>query len=184
MSIEILEEDGDGAVNQGGLSNTEENKQVVTNMRFLTRLISDMSKYTILIAFAMVSSFIFILLLFVFVSFIDANFLVRQKYGIIALSIDNLVNSICLVLQFDFFKKVYKVICNKCHVKCEDRYTNETNKHNVNQLQRLASRELGFKVNSNAQNNDRVEEKDADGPIPDGRQIGLVAQKSMKTLDA
>ena len=175
-----MEEDGDGAVDQGGLSNKEENKEVVTNMRFLTRLISDMSKYTILISFAMASSLIFILLLFVLVSFVDANFLVRQKYGIIALSIDNLVNSMCLVLQFDFFKKVYKVICNKCHVKCEDRYTNETNKHNSSQLQRLASRELGFKVNTQNDN----DAGDVGGPDIDGKQIGLVAQKSMRTLDA
>ena len=162
----------------------EENKQVVTNMRFLTRLIADMSKYTILIVFAMASSFICILLLLGIVSFMDANFLLRQKYGIIAFSIDNLVNSICLALQFHFCKKIYRKICNKCHVKCEDRYTNETNKHNSNQLQRLASRELGFKVGTQ-NDNDAGGLDAANVAVPDieSKQIGL-AQKSAGALDA
>ena len=167
-----------------GLSGQEigTDQMVVTNMRYLTRLISDMSKYTILIIFAICSSVIMILLPVTVINLINTKEIIKQKYGISGLAIDNLINCICLILQFKSFKYYYKLICNKCHIKCEDRYTNETNKHNNNQLERLQSRELGFKINSDLSDNNNTDTiANVAGTNTD---ITLVAQKSIETLDA
>ena len=173
----------------GGLSKQEmsTDKMVTTNMRYLTKLINDMSKYTILVSMAIISSFLFQLLVFLFVELINGTELVIQKYEMIPLIIDSLINCICLILQFDSYKKYYNIICIKCHLKCQNRYTNKTNMKmkNGQQLERLQSGELGFKVNKNDNNtaNDNNNNDDnIDDIVATDNEIGLVAQKSITTL--
>ena len=183
-----------GATAAGGISdlnlsnddNTTNGQVTIQNMRHLTRLISDMSKYTILVLFALISSFVFIILM-IFVRIIVEN---NNYFSLLARlieSFDCLVNCICLVLQFEFSKKYYKILCAKCHTKCEDRYTERTNKQNDQKLQRLASGELGFQVNGtnaniNGVNDTNVkhsEQHETDNPIAP---ISMIAQKSADTL--
>lgn len=100
-------------------------------MRSLTRLISDMSRYTIVVSFAICSSTLS------FVTF--ATWIIVQarnvplQWFMMILLLDGTINSVCLLFQFEFGKKHYKTICGKLHVKCEDRYVDRTN----NKLQQV-----------------------------------------------
>ena len=117
-------------------------------MRYLTRLIKAMSKYTILILIAVVTSFgIFCIAVSIALLCFDNpdQNIVGFMISTMIFSIDAVVNAICLILQFEFSKKIYQKICFKCHRKCEDRYTTQANKHHKDaQLIRLPSGEIGI----------------------------------------
>ena len=116
----------------------------VDNLRSLTRLISDMSKYTILVAFASVSTFIFAILLIMVVVVIGVQI---EAAFMVLFMIDSVVNTTCLVFQFEFYKKSYFKFCGKCHKLCETRYTekaNNKNKQAAYKLKRLESGEIGI----------------------------------------
>ena len=198
VSLALETEQGTAVdVAAGGLSGQEigTDKVIVTNMRSLTRLISDMSKYTILFLVAICTSFIFTILFAIIVRGVDGNEFLIQKYAMFPFAIDNFLNCVALVLQFHSFKKYYKLICNKCHIKCEDRYTKETNKQNDDLIQRLPSRELGFNANGTQTpplndfkpvtengNTDGMDLDDIATVAGDPGDITLVAQKSTETL--
>ena len=155
-----------------------EEKEAVSHMRTLTLIISDMSKYSILITIAILSTFIVY-----FIGFILSNTISYYRnnriIGIMTQSIDNIINCICLILQYKFARNKYKFLCNRCHLKCENRYTNDTNQklasdaNNENELVRLTSGQLGLQSvnnynvnnnnnnNNNKNNNDRVNDHDA-----------------------
>ena len=185
----------------GGLSDLTNDKDEIMSMRHLTRLVSDMSKYTILITIAIISTFIsFLTVSLIFFAFDDNTRNNIFSFGIakIIFSIDSLINCICLSFQFRSFKKDYLKFCNKFHRQCEDRYTNETNKHNDTKLQRLASGELGFKIDhdnnhdgitdmagsDNVFDHDKNINGDRDTTNDAVTEINMLGQKSASTLDA
>ena len=96
-------------------------------MRNLNHLISDMSKYTILIILSLSSSFIFYTIGSIVAVLIYASNNNRSA-SIMVLTFDGLINCLCLIFQFDFSGKYYKKYFHQCHILCENRYTKETNK--------------------------------------------------------
>ena len=120
----------------------------LNNMRYLTRLIKAMSKYTILVSFAVTTTFVIFLLAasILFLCFDNPDeSIVGLMVTTMIFCIDAVVNAACLVLQFEFSKKIYAKICFKCHRKCENRYTTQANKHHKDaQLIRLPSGEFGI----------------------------------------
>ena len=116
------------------------------NLKSLVRLISDMSKYTILVSIAICSTFLLAAELPIMISGFNED---RFPYVAILFMIDSVINTICLVLQFVFYKKEYYCFCGKIHSLCEDRYTKKTNqenkdKNNGYKLKRLESGEIGI----------------------------------------
>ena len=158
-------------------------KDVVINMHYLTRLISLMSKYTLLVGTAIASTFTVMLLLILDVIFVRGNInpYLEESIFRVFITIDALVNIICLALQFRFAKRYYLKICLVCHGKCENRYTNQTNDNSSNSvvLQRLPSGELVFSVNKG-----NVEIPDNEQGGGGMKSISLVAQKSENVMDA
>ena len=141
VDFDTIDNDNNGNTKNGSVSN--ENMQ---SLRSLVRLIGDMSKYTILVTFATISTFLFAVSIVLVNSLVGASF--PPPFGLL-FSIDSAVNTACLVLQFEFYKKRYRFICSKPHTLCEDRYTRETNEENKNnnngyQLKRLQSGEIGI----------------------------------------
>ena len=134
VSIEFelqLNDDGTNGIHGGAASAAAPvavESENVDNLRSLTRLISDMSKYTILVTISIISTTIFAILLTLFGVIIDPD-----NIGLIIMFflIDTFVNTICLILQFEISKKYYFLICGKSHALCEDRYTQRTNKKNL-----------------------------------------------------
>ena len=88
----------------------------------LNKIIHDMSKFTILITIAMTSSTLFAIIL----QIIRGNDLAGSYLGLCA-GIDILVNDICLILQFKFARKYYKLLCKCCILQCEKRQTKGIN---------------------------------------------------------
>ena len=137
----ISDENGKNA--NGAASSGVDNKDV-DNLRSLTRLISDMSKYTILVAVASVSTFLFSVVLMICVLIIGIE---AEAAFMVLFMIDSAVNTTCLVFQFEFYKKRYFVFCGICHKLCETRYTekaNNKNKKAAYKLKRLESGEIGI----------------------------------------
>ena len=95
-------------------------------MRNLNGLINDLSKYCILICFMLCSIFILVVVatMIRFVFFIENR---SQDIAKMLVSIDALINCVCLISQFGFVlaKKCYKLLCNQCHLACVNRYTNQ-----------------------------------------------------------
>ena len=136
-------------------------KDLFNNMRSLTRLINDMSKYTILISIAIISSF-FTAIVMTTLSFNDNTEFLWMQGGLL---LDATVNCMCLLLQFEFAKGYYKRICGPLHIKCEDRYTKRANKQHINstgddnnivgfKLERLQTGEIGLSVTTPDASND------------------------------
>ena len=167
-------------------------------MRLLTRLISDMSKYTILVILLVTLSFLWTVVVCIVV--IEANdVFVGQSIARFFESCLVLTNCICLVLQFEFAKKNYQKMCSGLHKICENRYTKGINQKNKNsQLQRLPSGEFGFKTNGasstdfelavddkeNNDNNSNSNNNNTENNDINGAGITLIAQKSVETLHA
>ena len=174
----------DIAVSNGdGLSHLSNENEMVTSMRQLTRLIADMSKYTILVTFAISSTFISVVV--VTISTFNIGYQGRDKiysleYNGIIYGLDLVVNCICLILQFKAFKSNYLCFCNFCHGKCQDRYTNQTNKHNSQQLQRLPTGELIFKIDHETHTG--AADIDSSEVIASTQEINFIAQRSVETL--
>ena len=158
-SIMIVDDIADGSSATGGTSTkTREDLELTEyemNMRALSQLIGDMSKYTILITTAMVTSSIMIIIAMV----ITASSDVSSVWFFLIQSFDNCVNSICLVLQFYYFKKHYSLCCNKIDIKCQHRITKQVNKRVATQttlnyqLQRLPTGQIGMINNYNVDAN-------------------------------
>ena len=103
----------------------EKEKEEVENIRKLSLMIRDLSKYTILMGVAMLSSFIVTI-------FVVLTGVYSDNINIITLStnfviMDSVTNIICLYLQFHFNRRYYKKLCNKLNQICESRYTHEIN---------------------------------------------------------
>ena len=94
------------------------------NMRKLSIMIRDMSKYTILVAIATLTSFIFFLVLIIGTAIGThlSKMIVRNLN-----MIDGFINVICLTLQFYFSTHYYRKYCIKLHKLCESRYTKSVN---------------------------------------------------------
>ena len=176
-----------------GLGDLSNETEMVTSMRQLTRLISDMSKYTILVILAIISTFISVVLVASVsnsIGYEGRDRIFSLEYAGVIYGCDVVVNCICLTLQFKAFKSNYLCLCNICHRKCENRYTNQTNKHNSQKLLRLASGELGFKIDTQSPDigtPDTVHNEIGAGNksevIPNTQEINMIAQKSVETLD-
>ena len=162
----------------------------VKNMRQLARLISDMSKYTVLVAISIISSLTVLVLsvLWILIDPLKTNRILRIKYNILIICIDSLINSICLILQFIFAKQMYKICCNKCHIMCENRYTKQTNQHTAGidgakKLTRLPSGALGFQVNEKKQNENDDNNNDNDNDNDNDDDINLGANPQLSDID-
>ena len=179
--------------NGHGLGDLSNENEMVTSMRQLTRLISDMSKYTILVIFAIISTFISVVLVASVTNSIGyegRDRIFALEYAGTIYGFDIIVNCICLSLQFKAFKSNYLCLCNICHRKCENRYTNQTNKHNSQKLLRLASGELGFKIDTQSADigtpntvDNEIGAGNKSEVIPNTQEINMIAQKSVETLD-
>ena len=145
VSIQIMEEEtginpsdgvnkapelGDGNVVQSiGIDGMEEVKvdgknESTDNIRKLSLMIRDMSKYTILVSIATCSS----LLLMLFFLLVGANaFDYAAQMAVILTIIDGIVNNSCLYLQFYFSRKAYRRFCISLTKYCESRYTKDIN---------------------------------------------------------
>ena len=146
--------------NENGKAEATVGAQDGTNAPYVTRLINDISelkiKYTLTVIIALISSVFFPLLAMIVVEIFKINgpFRLEGKVSTAIVSMDALVNCVCLFLQFDFSRNLYKTLCTCCHNKCQDRYTNEANKqliqlgHGNMQLQRTKSKEIIFKSNN------------------------------------
>ena len=157
----------------------------------------DMSKYTILVVTSLTTTFLLVVTIvtIVFVSIGMAGSVPWINLRLVT-SFDNVINSLCLLLQFDFASNIYKRVCIKCHGYCEDRYTKRTNAQNNHQLERLPTGDLGFKVNQGSNSVDVNNDNDNNSGLnpmnamnlnggSDGtKSISLVAQKSAETLRA
>lgn len=126
-----------------GIKISDEN---MDNLKSLVRLINDMSKYTILVGVATFSTFLFAVSCVIIAQGLGISFAV--PFGFFFL-IDTVINTICLVLQFEYYKKHYFYLCGKIHRMCEDRYTRKTNAKNIQnnngyKLQRLKTGEIGI----------------------------------------
>ena len=203
----MVEEDGIGSGNGendvqttqpnfsgvGGLSNLGSQDVAsdrLSNMRNLNHLISDMSKYTILIITSLISTFVF-LAISVCIYFTEYNKDENSSVTIMIISFDGLINCICLLFQFDFSKKYYKKICSKCHLICENRYTKETNKRvakkgSKKRIERLTSGQIGLRMDGN-------DDHDIETDVTTGNNgndetqvapIAMVVQTSVETLGA
>ena len=102
--------------------------QTVADMRSITKLITDISKYTILISISFGLTFIFAVIMGV-VAQTNVTKDVSTWTGAL-LVIDNFINVFCSTMQFEVNKKEYnyKQFCSQSHSKCEDRYTRRVNK--------------------------------------------------------
>ena len=191
----------------GGLSNVGQDRssERLSNMRNLNYLISDMSKYTILIAISLLSSFIFYAISSAVTVLIYPDN-ENRAVGIMIIAFDGLINCLCLIFQFDFSRKQYKKYFRQCHTFCENRYTNETNKRvarggSKKRLQRLPSGQIGLQVDAHSEVNDDddAEEHDEQGNNNNNNvgadpadaandvqmaPIAMVVQTSVETLGA
>ena len=171
--------------------------ETVSNMKHLTRLIKAMSKFSILVVVSVITTFVnyFICCIVWFVIF-DEYSIIGMIIAAMLSCIDILINTICLILQFDFSKKYYKKICIKCHKKCENRYTQKTNKINKDtKLIRLQSGEFGIKKSNSIQiedieqknnqiNNEKFEPQMTQPVMSGTKSISVVGKQSFQTLDA
>ena len=80
--MSTLEERGDSGDNNNN-SNNNNIESNVTNMRHLTRLIYDMSKYTILITFAVISSIILIIIPILIIPVTVKGVYIKQKAALV-----------------------------------------------------------------------------------------------------
>ena len=134
ISIQIVDtdtviNDQDGQKDQNDQNDIKEELELglddtPDNMRNLSLMIRDMSKYTILISVAAVSSFLMCILVIIG-SVIDTirALIIVANFTII----DGIINVICLTLQFYFSKKYYDICCSKLQKTCERRYTKNVN---------------------------------------------------------
>ena len=125
MGIRGNKDDADGDM-------TEEAK----DMQKLSLMIRDMSKYSILISFGMISTFIIAIITLIYGAreSIDSK-LVENKndemtfylFTNIFVLIDSGINTLCLCLQFNFNRNYYFQLCGGLHKYCESRYTTDIN---------------------------------------------------------
>ena len=87
-------------------------------------MISDMTKYTILVCVAMTST-TFVALFPIIVVGNDVDLI----YFSTMISIDSFVNTVCLILQFKICKQFYFCFCNCLHKKCMQRTISNINKY-------------------------------------------------------
>ena len=130
--------------NSGGDSGLSDEQFIekIKDMKSMSKLIGDMSKYTILVGIAIISTFILA---------IGTSIVLQLKNGgdiwfIPVFLLDNCINCCCLVLQFEVCKSDYIFCCQNNHKLCEDRYTKRVNQ-NANtdvKLKRLQSGEIGI----------------------------------------
>ena len=139
---------------ESDLNLDKDDKHTLSNMRYLTRLMSDMTKYTILVVCAILSTFVIALYLIVTFEIVDIRMNNTSQIAVmnVLCCIDNCINCLCLYLQYKFSIKYYKKICHGCHRRCEDRYTRTVNSlasqdgdaQITPQLSRLNSGQIGF----------------------------------------
>lgn len=94
------------------------------SMRKLSLMIRDMSKYTILICVATVSTSV---LMIFFILCVSKAFRLARRVTAIFIVIDGIVNCLCLYLQYHINRKTYHKLCIKLHKYCELRYTKDIN---------------------------------------------------------
>ena len=95
------------------VSNNNDNDNDNDDVIMLDEMISDMSKYTILVCIAMAST-----LIVAFMPILLVVSDVNDVYVATILCIDSFVNGICLILQFKISNKIYFVLCNCLHKQC------------------------------------------------------------------
>ena len=148
MSIQIFDEDKttlENAANDANLTASGKGDDVEAGMRKLTIMIRDMSKYTILIGVAAITSSIVIITAMA-ASVLESKFALQLAANVLIM--DGIVNIICIAIQFYFFKLSYDKYCGTCHRCCESRYTQSIN----SQLIKQAS-QSGHGNNNNNGNN-------------------------------
>ena len=193
FSIQIFDDDETGGVTMGNKSIDinigDASKETIHSVRDLTRFMSDMSKYTILILVSLTSTFVTIIISLIVTFGFGAN----DSWMHCIVTTDALFNVVLLVLQFRFARKRYKCLCSKLHRKCEDRYTNETNENIKSQnikstLVRLPTGEIGFDINDQSvddnvvANTGGVSDDDNNDNTTENRPFILVSQKSIQHL--
>ena len=124
----------------------------INGMIALNGLIQEMSKYTILICIAMISTTMIGIIGPIFGIFEWADI-----YVCLLICIDVLINDTCLILQYQWSEKYYKKICHCLIIKCQSKQTKNINKNIVKMklnktiaLKQMPSGKIGFDIeNSN-----------------------------------
>lgn len=178
LEMETKENNDDDDKNKNVMDTcTVTDKDNISNMRKLGIMINLMSKYTILIIIANISSMIYGITLGI--SSVLTNDLHFRMISIILAIIDTTINVLCLYLQFNFNRKHYKLLCSKWHRLCESRYTQQVNMALIKNHEKTNDKKFNDTVlqlkrlsQNNKQNN--VNDNNNDEPI-----IGITRIKSV-----
>ena len=134
--------------NNDGIRQCSNERSRSNEMFNLNRLVSDMTRFSILICVAMCSTMFqtVILVLYGFSGLLDI-------YIFFFTLTDLLINNICLILQFKMARKYYKKFCFCFINKCQSRQVNKINKSldemnllSKMSLKRLPTGEIGFEI--------------------------------------
>ena len=96
----------------------------VESMRNLSLMIRDMSKYTILIIAATITTVLILIFGIIVIFFPFRN---ATSVATIVIMLDPIINVICLYLQFYFSRNLYFCVCKKAHWYFESQYTKNIN---------------------------------------------------------
>ena len=124
----VSNNDSDGDEDDDNVINISSDDTIANRNRDRNRnedsMISDMTKYTILVCVAMTSTtFVAVFPIVVVVNDVDII------YFSTIISIDSFVNTVCLILQFKICKEFYFCFCNCLHKKCMQRTISNINKY-------------------------------------------------------
>ena len=125
------ETDQDEQLQPQSISRGISNVATFVEMRSLSLLIYSMSKYTILITISFMITLICVASQYLFREQSNGPLAGTMSYRAairMFQGFSSMINCICLVFQYQAFKKEYKTCCSKCHLKCEERYTNDAYK--------------------------------------------------------
>ena len=150
----------------------------------LNRLISDMTRFNILIGVAMISTTISAIL-----SVLFDIFGWRRIYLFIFILLDLLTNNICLVLQFKMSRKFYKKLCFLLINKCQQRQTKQINQalDEMNLLSKVSAArtphgDIGFEIHGHGtNNNDETGNNDNDENTKYDNSSALSTMNSVQT---
>ena len=162
--------------------NNNDNNNNNGEMFDLNRIISDMTRFSILIGVAAVSTVLIMIILVILSSLKTLSI-----YFAPLTLIDVIVNNICLILQFKMSRKFYKKFCICFIDKCQERQTKQINesisKMNLMSsvsLKRLDSGDIGLEIIDVQHNKDKDKDKDEDKS--DGDYINSVALTTMHSV--
>ena len=137
LSIQLVDGDEKGnAVAAGTNLDKKTDNNDMNSIEKLTLMIRDMSKYSILIGIASITSSC-VMIWSILSAIFQSDILMNLLSPIILL--DGIINIICLSFQFYFFKSKYNKYCGILRRCCESRYTRKINS-NLSKQASIASK--------------------------------------------